>query len=268
MATSGTLQSDIRGLGQKFTKDDLKKAEFLAQVDKKFLLVKLKMNTFSSASNNNSSNSTNQDCTTTASQETLIMVDQHAASERIRVERYLKDYCGSVARGDDSVKIYTFEEPKRLLLSREEVLQLKERGGKEECERWGIGIDFVPTTELGIQMEIDDEEEESRGLSDYIQVQLNHIPLVVSDRLKSEPRLQQELIRSFLAQLVDESGKGRERKFGSSLGRGENNWALVMRSCPLVLLDLINSKACRGAIMFNDGNVFFFFEFSAFFLDY
>lgn len=257
--TTGTLQSDIRGLGQKFTREDLTNAEFLAQVDKKFLLVKLKFSS-SAISSNSTLSKTIQIPTMSATtvQDTLIMVDQHAASERIRVERYLKDYCGSVARGDGLVKIYNFIQPKRLLLSREEVLQLSETGAKEECQRWGIGIEFLPPPETGIEMEVDGVEADT---GDYIQVQLNYIPLVVSDRLKSEPRLQQELIRSFLAQLVDESGKGRERKLGSGLGRGEKDWVSVMRNCPLVILDLINSKACRGAIMFNDGKFSFFATF-------
>lgn len=32
----------------------------------------------------------------------------------------------------------------------------------------------------------------------------------------------------------------------------ENNWLRALRDCPRELVNLINSRACRGAIMFND----------------
>ena len=39
---------------------------------------------------------------------------------------------------------------------------------------------------------------------------------------------------------------------GSAATVGGPTWQRVLRWCPRELVDLVNSKACRGAIMFND----------------
>mgnify|MGYP001575001318 CR=1 FL=1 len=211
------LPTDLGGAAQTFSKASLQHAEFVAQVDRKFILVRLRA----------TPSEGDEDI------ETLVMVDQHAADERVRVERFLRDVCGRVARGEE-VESWAFAEPVPVVVSRAEAEELEGREG--EFTRWGIGI------------KCDGEGAEG----DYVQVYVRTVPLVVADRLRTEPKLLQELVRSYLAQLVEGPRRtGVERtKVG---GAGERSWGSVVRECPPVLLDLINSKACRGAIMFNDG---------------
>lgn len=170
-------------------------------MDRKFLLIKIK--------------------SMEEEQATLILVDQHAASERVRVEKMLGEYCGAVAEGRE-VKLRTFEKPIPVLIGRAELVAVSER--VQEFQRWGIGlvVDFA-----------------NDSTNDYAQIHLTSVPAVVADRLAVEARLQQELIRSFLAQLIAAPPSTREA-------------SSVVKDCPPVILDLINSKACRGAIMFND----------------
>lgn len=204
----GISSSDLRDDGEKITKSGLASAEFIAQVDRKFLLIKI---------------SSDEE-----EQATLILVDQHAASERVRVEKMLEEYCGAVAEGKE-VKLRRFEKPIPVLIGRAELVSLSER--LEEFSRWGIGLVLDTPAE--------------DPTTDYAQIYLTSVPAVVADRLAVEPRLQQGLIRSHLAQLVVAPPSTRILSMKAS--------GSVVKDCPPVILDLINSKACRGAIMFNDG---------------
>jgi hypothetical protein len=198
---------------------------------------------------------------------TLVMVDQHAADERCRVERFLEQLCGKVARGEQ-VELWAFEKPCAVLVSRQEAVELEVR--LEDFARWGLGIELVSREDLPVLPPAPSTSQDERlprpsdsashPPADYVQIYLTTVPLLVSGRLRVEPRLQQELVRSYLAQLADEgcSRTTGGRKKGEE---GERTWGSVLRQCPPVLLDLVNSKACRGAIMFNDGPhaVWFFF---------
>lgn len=235
-ASIAALPTEVRGAGQYFTREDLKGAEFVSQVDRKFLLVKMRGRGDAAADE-------------AAQLETLVVVDQHAASERVRVEKLLDSLCGKVARGEE-LELWKFAEdedgglvkrkgkqPVSVVVSRAEAIQAAE--WKDDLARWGIGIDVPPIPDPTLT-----------AAGDYIQIRLTSVPLIVSDRLRVEGRLQQELIRSYLAQLV-EQGAGRGTR-EPSVGE-EQTWRSVVRHCPPVLLDLINSKACRRAVMFNDG---------------
>lgn len=60
-----------------YTKQDLQMAEVLGQVDKKFVSCVIRNDTISQK----------------GQQKTICLIDQHAADERIRVERFLKQLC-------------------------------------------------------------------------------------------------------------------------------------------------------------------------------
>lgn len=235
--TIADLPTEVRGGGQHFTREDLKDAEFVAQVDRKFLLVKMR-------------GRSDAEFEGTAAMETLVVVDQHAASERVRVERMFELLCGKVAKGEE-VEVWTFgkgeegdgvkeakgAQPCAVVVSRAEAILAAER--MDDFKRWGIGLE-VPA--------FNNQTPTAEG--DYVQLRLTSVPLVISDRLRVEPRLQQELVRSYLSQLAEHGGGSKSAREQVS---EEKTWRSVVRQCPPVLLDLVKSKACRGAIMFNDG---------------
>ncbi|OBZ76501.1 DNA mismatch repair protein MLH3 [Grifola frondosa] len=112
-------------------------------------------------------------------------------------------------------------------------------------ERWGVG--FVRLEE----MEAGDERE-------YVQVMVSSVPEVVSDKLLMGDELR-DLVKGFLARLEVE-GTAALLNAVMSDARGSDGeaterqfiWQKALRWCPKELLELVNSKACRGAIMFND----------------
>lgn len=211
------------GGDHKFTREDLKNSELIAQVDRKFLLVKL----------NDSSSSTSSGCT-------LLMIDQHAASERVRVEGFLKDLSGRIAAGEGPLR-KVLKEPRRVVIAREEELQLRSR--VDEFGRWGIGIEFLAVPTPILDEDIAEEQ-------DYEQILITAVPHLVSDRLLSDPKLLQELIRSFLSQLSSLPPSRSIPLPPKNVPNG--SWGNLVKNCPKVMMELINSKSCRGAIMFND----------------
>ena len=62
------------------------------------------------------------------------------------------------------------------------------------------------------------------------------------------------MTKGYLAKLETESLGYRMKELSiqeTSIEDG-NNWLRALRDCPRELVNLINSRACRGAIMFND----------------
>lgn len=215
--------------GQRVTKEALARAKFIAQVDRKFLLVAVPLGTKAGTGGERVG----------CGGEALVMVDQHAADERVRVERIWEGVAGRVGRGEE-VEREVWEPSKGVVVSRGEEIQLKAEGKREQLRRWGIDV------ELATEGQGDDgRSAEGDGHGDYAQVWLRAVPRVVASRLRTEPRLRQELVRSYL---------GADYAVGSGAnGTAPTTAVAALRDCPPVLAELMNNLACRGAIMFNDG---------------
>lgn len=181
-------------------KEDLHRLQFIRQVDQKFLLCTLLIED-------------GKLC--------ILLVDQHAADERIRVESLLRTYCSDVQRVN--VDVFTFLEPRPILLTMREVEAIRQR--IEAFRRWGF--------ELDIRQQASDTE---TG-----QIFVKTIPTMVLDRLGTDARLMQQLIKQHVADLL--AGNVSDPHNGP-----ERPWSSMLRQCPAVLVDLINSKACRGEL--------------------
>lgn len=181
---------------------------------------------------------------------TLVMFDQHAVSERIRVEKFLREVCGrdrverlelietDVGGGSARNTQAGGKGEIGVIVSREEARELDI--SKPDFERWGFKIRFD-----------DCSPPQLTNLPDYVQVWIESVPKVVGQRLVGDPKLLQELVRGYLTQLRNTPPSHR-REEADKEGRGVGNWFEKVRDCPDGLIELINSKACRGAIMFND----------------
>lgn len=209
----------------RLTKEMLGSARFIAQVDRKFLLVALPPDEDEEGAGRGKG-------------PTLIIVDQHAADERVRVEGFLDELAGRVARGE-AVEREALQPPVGVVISRDEAATLRAGAGKvEQFARWGVDILLEPD-DAGLAPTGEEPA------TDYVQVFLSAVPSVVCARLKVDPRLQQELVRSYLAHPVT--------GLPANTGEGQGTAAAALRDCPPILVELVNSLACRGAIMFNDG---------------
>ncbi|TFK43770.1 hypothetical protein BDQ12DRAFT_731752 [Crucibulum laeve] len=235
----------------RFGKEALRRAQVINQVDRKFIacLISAGPDTEPEEVTNGEADEEVKGASTRA----LVLVDQHAADERIRVERFLKELClgflHNRACGEDpanGIKGKELTPPKPVLLTQHEARMLE---GSKEIElafrHWGI-IFLDPLTNVFEDSKITSGTGDASG---YAQVLVQSIPEVVSDKLLQGDELK-DLIKGFLGQLeVDPSSTSRSLP---SDDIHELDWLKALRWCPQGLLDLINSKACRGAIMFND----------------
>ncbi|KAI9206235.1 uncharacterized protein BJ171DRAFT_499175 [Polychytrium aggregatum] len=195
---------------QALRKDDIAMFKVLSQVDSKFIacVVHRRNNTGS----------------------TIVIIDQHAADERIRLERLLSELdwpdlglLGPHAPPDTTDKLAGLpslpltEIPCTFII--DEALEPVFRRHQQHARRWG----FV------YQVRTARSQFDSRP--DYAVV-LSHIPRVISDRCLGTSGL----IEALLVQIV----------------HGFDAEPSSTHTCPRSLMEVLNSKACRSAIMFGD----------------
>ncbi|WVW84464.1 hypothetical protein I302_106498 [Kwoniella bestiolae CBS 10118] len=215
-----TLESPAkkRKIDIQLPKSSLKHAHVIGQVDKKFVAVTLP--------------------TSKSEDKAVVLVDQHAADERISVENILTSLCMGFRTGDMAITKLTKHTP-TILLTTSESEQLARPGAMDVFRRWGIHL-TLPF--LGIIE------------GDYVQVQVEAVPSLLVNRLgKKEGVEMTRLIRGYLPVLSEEMGgiKALLDSY-SRVKRVEGDWGKEIRFMPREMLELANSKACRGAIMFQD----------------
>lgn len=181
----------------KLSKQALNAARVISQVDKKFILICVD-NSLQYSDRKNT--------------ELLVLVDQHAADERIRIESLLADLKASPMLLTKAL-IFEIQAREHPLLSR-------------------LAPSFAA---LGIVYDLS-----APAGSPKCKIIVKALPAAIAERCRLEPKILIELIRS-------ESWKCEEERGGGG-GRG----SFPTNPCPQGLLDMLNSRACRSAIMFND----------------
>ncbi|KAF8204753.1 hypothetical protein BJ912DRAFT_939222 [Pholiota molesta] len=264
----------------RFMKDDLRRAEVISQVDRKFIVCRV---TRRGASDPSMAPSTHlKGSEAEYSDSTLVLIDQHAADERVRVEHFLKELCLGFLYSQDQtegkqasgIRTTELNPPRPVLLTQHEARSINgSQDVQEMLRKWGVGF-----AELSKVMP--DAASESGSSNGYSQLLVSSIPRVVCDkvcRLGCFPLLYlsilhccvdfsyswnrqllqgnelRDFIKGFLGQI--QSGELFSDSNMSLPPEGEQDeffWLKAVRWCPKALLDLVNSKACRGAIMFND----------------
>ncbi|KAF1997532.1 hypothetical protein P154DRAFT_524737 [Amniculicola lignicola CBS 123094] len=219
----------------KLSKEGLRDAQIIAQVDKKFILVK---------SQNLTENS-----------ETLVLIDQHAADERIRVEALMVELCappshpqGQVPYSSElghvsSIEYSVLEKPIRFPIAAQEQDVFTTHAARFAA--WGILYDIAAATK-------DSNLRSTPSRRNQYTLSVNTLPSSISERSKADPKLVSSLLRSTVwkyaeaihlpplnSPLTDETDR-------SPL------WLRRLATCPEGLIDMLNSRACRSAIMFND----------------
>lgn len=213
--------SKFRG---KLRKQDLRAAEVIAQVDQKFILIKMQMPTNSPgdpASN-------------------LILIDQHAADERCRVEALMAELFTSEADSPGFIQTITLE-PIIFEIPTTEASLFKRYKGF--FHSWGVTY----TMEHGPK-------------DKNVFIFVHTLPTLIAERCRTEPDLVTDLIRGEIWRREEENGRSRQRhhvlRFGHSrpdtTQTNSSSWVDQLDGCPRGIIDLLNSRACRTAIMFND----------------
>jgi DNA mismatch repair protein MLH3 len=226
---SKTLQSTI-------SRDALRIAEVIRQVDRKYILVKVPTERLSSNS---------EDARVDAeaiprpmklnTAYTLVLIDQHAADERCRVEELMKDYFDLTG---DRIEARIEILPRALrfdLSSKEgELLDLF----RQHFQHWGIRYELFNNGN-------GDTAPGKQGGDAGATVEVYTLPPSVAERCRLEPRLLVELLRREVWKLNDGRRTGPVGLVSVSDG-GEHDWAARFLACPKGLLDLINSRSCRS----------------------
>ncbi|KAG6850892.1 hypothetical protein H0H93_006718 [Arthromyces matolae] len=170
----------------------------------------------------------------------LVLVDQHAADERIRVEQFLEDICSGFLRsknGKDGVHIRQLCPPLPILLTSQEARLLNESSEIQEAFRhWGFHFECSKQ-----EQDIEDQQRDNSA-SNYAQVFVRGVPEVVSDKLLLGDELR-DVVKGFLSQ--HDANFSMATSCIEDQPNDEVPWLKGLRWCPRGLLDLVNSKACR-----------------------
>lgn len=163
-------------LPHRFGKTELRSAQVISQVDRKFIACLVK----DQLTPDDSVDSYDSDLTGRA----LVLIDQHAADERVRVERFLKDLCEGFlhnrTHGSDGVNgVHTRElsPPKPLLLTIHEASRLGSQDIQQAFYHWGFSFADLSATQILSEDETRDSDPQ------YTQVQVQAVPEVVADKV-------------------------------------------------------------------------------------
>ncbi|KAI9663429.1 MAG: DNA mismatch repair protein [Trizodia sp. TS-e1964] len=222
----------------KLSKEGLRTAEFIAQVDRKYLLVMI---------NSESSKST------LATDRMLVIIDQHAADERCRVESLLAELCAIPTEASSDLELksgintcllfqpITFE----VTFSESRLFKLHVK----HFANWGILYDVSKPGK---------EDQLNQGVSKVSKITVKTLPSIISERCCADVGLLIDLMRKEIwakdeCRLASRSKAADIKTQGSSgTASSECLWLRRIADCPQGILDMVNSRACRGAIMFND----------------
>ncbi|CAG8566095.1 17683_t:CDS:10, partial [Gigaspora margarita] len=238
-------QSDF--VEHRFSKQDFVQAQVIGQVDDKFIACKLP---YSLTVGPDLKDGT---------QQILVLVDQHAADERVRVEMLMKEFCdfknkermqnmndNEVHQINSLVETIQINPPNKIILTEREVRVVKRF--EANFNSWGIFFsDNMDTTLVSPHFIASSTD------NDHIPIYVTHLPKMIADRCV-DSRVTQELLRQHLYWLEDTGGIGINNvEVEKRLNANEqNDWKTIIRQCPRGIIDILNSKACRGAIKFND----------------
>lgn len=179
----GDLQIESAGPICRFVRSDLEQAKVIGQVDRKFVacLIRGRLTLPVGELLDGGKNKID-----TLGYSSLVLVDQHAADERICVERYLKELCQGFLHNrrngpnsEQGVRVQTLEPPTPLLLTRHEALIL---AGSHDLQKflswWGLHL-----TCLSTEMDGTETDPDSGNNHGYLQILVKSIPLIISDKV-------------------------------------------------------------------------------------
>lgn len=223
----------------RMTRDALRNAKLIAQVDKKFIFARVPFSPVSRLG---------QDETPSQSS-VLVLIDQHAADERRRVEELMQDYFTPTTDDTGSQFWIAFSQAMPEPIQFE--LSALDRDVLCESQRyfahWGIFYEVDHENLRGQQAE---QRGKKTTKTTKARVSVHRLPPAILERCRTEPRLLAELIRKEAWRLRDETGSTEPpRPKRVSVERSDVEapvWVSLFHGCPPGILDLINSRSCRS----------------------
>ena len=221
----------------RITKMDLAEAQVISQVDSKFILVKVTRYSHTGPMQ-------------ISSDGTLVLIDQHAADERIKVEELLETFCKDPSPSATSIAtelghrsaIETHRLGKPVVFEIDAREQALFEQQTPHFARWGVLYDFSRRAPGSAPVS---------GAVQVCRLEVLALPPSIAERCRTEPKLLVDMLRGEAWRLEREPSLLDGSK-AQMLPEGEVSWVHRIQGCPQGILDMINSRSCRSAIMFND----------------
>ena len=219
-------------------KAGLARAEVIAQVDAKFILARLP-------------ELSSQLSSPPRSEDLLVLIDQHAADERIKVEALLAGLCQRPSGGARSIQsqlgygsgVETCHLGKVIVYE----INAKERrlfeSQASHFAQWGVLYNCATNSSATLNRS---KNQTPKGC----RLEVVALPPCIAERCRTEPKLLIEMLRGEAWKLeTDQSYRSDGKQVASE---SIAPWVRQIQHCPQGILDMINSRSCRSAIMFND----------------
>lgn len=231
------LARDGEGSTSKLSKAALKRATLIKQVDDKFILCRMPV-----------------DSNIEDSKQVLVLVDQHAASERVILERLMRELCLHVAnteldstlrtntRSKSEIQTTVLDKPLRFQVSAQEHALYAKHA--QRFADWGILYDLFINEGILTASQVRQPAQEHR-------VEVRTLPDAIAERCALFPNLLIELLRAEIWSLAQPK-TGAITRVQHEAGDDDHAWVRRIGSCPKGIVEMLNSRACRSAIMFND----------------
>ena len=205
----------------KLSKLALKGSVVLCQVDKKFILIAMEV--------------ANEPAPDTM----LVIVDQHAMDERIRLENLFAELVTSASTQPSIASELSLQSRIQYTLLAPPIVF-----DSTTPEARLFHSNAVHFADWGILLHVD-----SKAV-----ITIHTVPSVIAERCKLQPTLLMSLLRSEAWKLNDSGPPtaGTQPSEGEESIGEEPHWLQRIRKCPQGIIDMLNSRACRSAIMFND----------------
>jgi len=218
----------------------LQMASVIAQVDRKFILVEVPTITPSKGDESRLPSGI------------LMLFDQHAIDERIQVERLFEEFCTSPTQEQKSpmghlttVRTMNVQKPISFTTTPRECELLNNQA--DVFAKWGIFYAICTAK----------PEEDGNGISSNKHehcVTITALPPVIIERCTANPDLIISVLRTEVWARASASRTTSTSRLLITTGHDQHKpkWYQQITDCPRGIIDMIHSRACRSAIMFND----------------
>ncbi|KAL8740849.1 MAG: hypothetical protein Q9190_006492, partial [Brigantiaea leucoxantha] len=268
----------------KLSKRSLETARIIAQVDSKFILAIMHASLFEANSITHGSNEAEHE-------EFLVLIDQHAADERIRIEALFAELCATPTSPpasspspltDKKSGIQTALLPKPLTFSVTSHEHSLFAMHVDYFTYWGIMYNLSPsppsTSESTTSSSSATPAATTALATGVYKLTITALPPTIAERCRLEPNILLRLLRSEIWKRDDEGEEGSSFTSRPTASRSTStpklqpkkaeaeeaeeeeaaaaevqvDWPSRISTCPRGIIDMLNSRACRSAIMFND----------------
>lgn len=234
-------ETSVMGLQGRLSKDTLRRAQLISQVDKKFIFARLPFDRLKEDKEGT--------ITRPGPSSVLVLIDQHAADERCRVEALMKDYFKPATYKDGSqfwgAVTEVLPKPVQFELSSldEDVLGRFQ----QYFSYWGICYDIEVSAPAGHR---DEGRLKKRSHDTKAKASVRSLPPAILERCRTEPRLLVELLRKEAWRLNDEAMSVSQPKIMPVSEQAVDSdvpvWVSLFHGCPQGIVELINSRSCRS----------------------